>query len=127
MSASINVSILIGRLTKEPTLRTAGDKQVATFTIAVSREYDREKADFIPVQVWGKMAGNCEKYLTKGSLVAVEGSIQTRSWEKNGAKHYTTEVVAHKVRFLDKKKDANNDDAFDGFTPVEDDGEDLPF
>lgn len=132
----LNQVILIGRLTKDPELKyTQGSgTPVATFTLAVDRPYTNQQgqreADFIPIQVWRKAAENCAKYLAKGSLVAITGRIQTRSWDGNdGKKHYATEVVADTVRFLNSKKQSSNNesdtDILEGFVPV--DEEDLPF
>lgn len=100
----MNKAVLAGRLTKDVDLRfTTEGKAVANFTLAVNRYYDREKADFIPVVVWGKIAENCDKYIGKGSRVAVSGRIQTRSYEdKNGINRYITEIVADEVEFLEK-------------------------
>ena len=100
----MNKVILIGRLTKDPELRyTTSNIPVATFTLAVNRTVS-EEVDFINIVVWRKQAENCSKYITKGSQVAIEGSIQTRSYEdKNGQKRHITEVVADNVKFLDTK------------------------
>ena len=100
----MNKAVLAGRLTKDVDLRfTTEGKAVANFTLAVNRFYDREKADFIPVVVWGKTAENCDRYVGKGSRVAISGRIQTRSYEdKNGITRYITEIVADEVEFLEK-------------------------
>ena len=100
----MNKVILIGRLTKEPELRyTTNNIAVTTFTLAVDR-IGSEETDFINIVVWRKQAENCQKYLEKGSKVAVEGSIQTRNYEdKNGNKRHITEVIAENVQFLDSK------------------------
>lgn len=100
----MNKVILIGRLTKNPELRfTSSNIAVTTFSLAVDR-VGSEEADFIDIVVWRKQAENCNKYLEKGSKVAVEGSIQKRSYEnKNGEKRYLTEVAAENVQFLDTK------------------------
>lgn len=100
----MNKVILIGRLTKEPELRyTTNNIAVTTFTLAVDR-IGSEETDFINIVVWRKQAENCQKYLEKGSKVAIEGSIQTRNYEdKNGNKRHITEVIAENVQFLDSK------------------------
>jgi single-strand DNA-binding protein len=100
----MNKVILIGRLTKNPELRfTSSNIAVTTFSLAVDR-IGSEETDFIDIVVWRKQAENCNKYLEKGSKVAVEGSLQKRSYEnKNGEKRYLTEVVAENVQFLDTK------------------------
>ena len=130
----INKVILIGRLTKDPELRyTQSGIAVTRFTLAVDRGFknqDGEKqADFIPITVWRGAAESCAKHLTKGRLVAVSGRIQTGSYDKDGQRHYTTEVVADEVRFLEwgEKGQARQDDRdIPGFTPMEGEGE-LPF
>lgn len=82
---------------------------VATFNLAINRpkrENGTQAADFINIVVWGKQAENVNQYLTKGSQVAIDGRIQTRSYDTdNGSKRYITEVVAENVQFLDNKKD----------------------
>ena len=101
---------LIGRLTKEPELRrTANDIPVATFTLAVNRQFTNpngeKEVDFIPVVVWRKQAENVEEYVSKGHMICVEGRIQTRSYENEGRTVYITEVVANSVTFLESKKE----------------------
>ena len=127
----------IGRLTKEPELRsTPNGISVCTFTLAINRRFKTEgqqQADFIPIVTWGKTAENCGKYLHKGSQAAVCGSVQTRSYDdKNGNKVYITEVNAEEVQFLSKgTNEAENGSisSHNGFesqmTPAED--EEIPF
>lgn len=99
----MNNATLIGRLTKDPELRyTANNFPVCTFRIAIDRVGKAEKkTNFIPVKALGRAAETCGQYLTKGKLVAVHGSIETDSYEKNGEKHYTWEVLASGVEFLE--------------------------
>ena len=105
----MNKVVLIGRLTKDPELRYTGNNTaVATFSIAVNRNFTNQagekEADFINIIVWRKQAENCKNYLVKGSQVAVEGRLQTRSYDDaNGQKRYVTEVVAESVEFLSTK------------------------
>ncbi len=102
----MNKCVLIGRLTKDLDLRyTQSGTAVAQFTLAVDRQFSKEKeTDFIPCIVWGKTAENCANYIGKGSLVAVEGRIQVRTYEaKDGGKRWVTEVIAEQVRFLDRR------------------------
>lgn len=105
----MNKVILVGRITKDPDMRfTPGaGSAVCQLTLAVDRKFKKEgeqQADFIHVVIWGKPAENTANYTAKGSLVAVSGRIQTRSYDaKDGTKHYVTEVVADEVQFLDKK------------------------
>ena len=93
---------LIGRLTKDPTISGEGDKRVARFNLAINEGYgDKEKVNYPSIIVFGKQAEICEKYLSKGKLVAVSGRIQTGSYtNKEGATVYTTDVVAGRVEFL---------------------------
>lgn len=105
----MNQVVLIGRLARKPELRyTQSNIAVASTTVAVNRPRKKDKeeeADFINIKVWGKQAENTHKYLDKGSLVAIEGRIQTCSYEGNdGQKRYITEVIADNVQFLESKK-----------------------
>ena len=102
----MNKVILIGRLTRDPEMRTTPSGIATTsFSIAVQRNYanaqgDRE-ADFINCVAWRKQAENIAKYCTKGSQVAVDGRIQTGSYDgQDGQRHYTTDIVADNVTFL---------------------------
>ena len=121
----LNRIILIGRLTADPTLRyTPGGKAVANFTLAVDRGHKdaqgNKETDFIDTIVWEKQAENVSKYVAKGSLVAVEGRLQIRSYtDKDNNKRKAAEVVASSVQFLDSKKSAG--------AAVEDDEDDVPF
>ena len=129
----LNKVVLIGRLIKDPELRyTTSGVPVTRFTLAVNRNYTNQQgereADFIPITVWRTQAENCAKYLQKGRLVAVVGRIQTGSYEKDGQRHYTTEVVADEVRFLEwgDKGQTQQDGQIPGFTEYQSD-EPLPF
>lgn len=102
----MNNVILIGRLTRNPELRyTTSQMAVATFSLAIDRPVRAGKereTDFPRVTVFGKTAENCEKYLAKGRMVAVQGSLQTGSYEdKDGKRVYTTDVLANRVEFLE--------------------------
>ena len=105
----LNRVILIGRLTAEPKLTyTQNGTAVATFTLAVDRFKKNAKGekevDFINIVVWQKSAENCAEYLRKGSLAAVDGRLQLRSYDKDGTRRWVTEVVAENVRFLDSRE-----------------------
>lgn len=114
----MNKVFLIGRLTRDPELRyTSSNVAVARFSIAVNRTFANQagerEADFINIVVWRKQAENVKNYLRQGSQVAIDGRIQTGSYDgEDGKKRYTTEVVADNVQFLDTKasrENANND------------------
>lgn len=101
----MNKAFLVGRLTKEPELRTTQSGiSVAIFTVAVTRRTNRDESDFINIVAWRGLADNCAKYLVKGQRVAVVGEIQTRTYDaKDGSgKRYITEINAQDVEFLDR-------------------------
>lgn len=106
----MNKVLLIGNLTKSVEVRyTTSDLAIASFSIAVKREIKKEDgtydADFINCVAYGKQAETISKYLDKGSSVAIEGRIQTGSYEnKEGKKVYTTDVVVEKITFVNTKK-----------------------
>jgi len=99
--------VLIGRLTRDPELRYVAESQmaVASFSVAIDRvqRAGKEKqTDFPRVTVFGNQAENCQKYLTKGKLVGIQGRLQTGSYKnKDGTTVYTTDVVAERVVFLE--------------------------
>lgn len=101
----MNNVTLIGRITREVELRyTTSQTAVARFSLAVERPVKdgEKKADFPNIIVFGKQAENCEKYLAKGRKVAVQGRLQTGSYEdKDGKRVYTTDVIAERVEFLE--------------------------
>ena len=105
----LNSIIVIGRLTRDPEIRTTSNgTPVGTFTVAVDRAFTNAKGeketDFIPVVVWRGLAENCGRYLTKGKLCAVKGSLQIRTYEANdGSKRTVAEINADDVKFLSPK------------------------
>jgi single-strand DNA-binding protein len=112
----LNQVVLIGRLTRDPELRyTPGNGvPVASFTLAVDRPFTNQQgereADFINIVTWRKLAENCANYLQKGSLAAVTGRLQIRSYDDNqGIKRKVAEVVADNVRFLDRSGRSSED------------------
>lgn len=110
----VNCAILMGRLTKDPELRTTqSGTSVTSFTVAVDRDYVRQgeerQADFINVVAWRQTAEFVSRYFQKGSMIAVQGSIQTRNYEdKHGNKRTAVEVVADKVSFCGSKAESGN-------------------
>ena len=105
----------IGRLTKDPEIRsTQSGKKVARYTLAIDRQ--GEGADFIPCQTWEKGADFAEKFLKKGMKIGVTGRIQTGSYEKDGQKVYTTDLIVERHYFCESKgaeKDVPKDDFID--------------
>lgn len=129
----LNKAILNGRLTKAPELKqTNSGKSVCGFTIAVDRNRDREKTDFIPIVAWGKTAEFVNQWFGKGDLIAIVGRIEVRNYEdKNGNKRTATEVIAEEALFGGSKNTTNASEnpaeSKNGeFEQIEDDG-DLPF
>ena len=108
----INRVVLVGRLAKDAEIRKTGSGiTMATFTVACDRmkKKDEEKqADFIRCIAWRQSAEYMEKYSAKGMVVAVDGRLQTGSYEKNGQTHYTTDVVCDNVRIVESKKQASD-------------------
>ena len=135
----MNSVILIGRLTQDPQASTLDSgHSYCRFSIAVNRRFSRNgenQADFINIITWDALAQNCVKYLVKGSQVAVQGSIQTGSYERDGVRRQTFDIRADQVEFLSRANsngqssgDANKparDQAIDELKEVEDD--DMPF
>ena len=143
----MNSVVLIGRLTRDPEVRYTSESQmaVATFTVAIDRPVragKEKQTDFPRVTVFGKQAENCERFLSKGRLVGVQGRIQTGSYtNRDGQTVYTTDVVADRVEFLEwgdrneqrserpaaQAPSPQKDDMGipDGFQAIED--EDIPF
>ena len=123
----MNKVILIGRLTKDPELRTTTSGTATTsFTIAVDRTFvnqqtGQREADFINCVAWRKQAENISRYCSKGTQVAVEGRIQTRSYDaQDGTKRYVTEVICDNVTFLGSKNSNNQNDSSDFSEPSSD-------
>ena len=111
----MNKVILVGRITKDPELRTlSSGSSVVNFTIAVNRpiaqqqDQNASNADFISCVIWNKQAENLAKYVKQGSLIGVEGRIQTRNYESNGTTRYVTEVLCDNVQFLETKNSSKN-------------------
>ena len=132
----MNNVVLIGRLCADPEFRyTPSGVATCSFRLAVDKGLSKDKkqemeskgqptADFINIVVWGKQAENCVNYLAKGRLVAIQGRIQSRSWETENGRRYATEVVANQVQFLEWGKDNNIPD---GFIEVNSESENIPF
>lgn len=129
----MNKCIFLGRLTKDAESKVVNDNTTITnFTLAVNRKYKQENqptADFLNFVSFGKTAEVIAKYCKKGNQIAVTSRVQTRNWEDNeGKKHYITEFVVEEFDFAEgKKAEGNTNNNSSGFTPVEEDEENLPF
>lgn len=108
----MNNVVLLGRLTRDPELRTTGTgKNVCSFTLAVPRfaiEKEKESTDFIEIQIWNKLAENLCKYQSKGSQIAIEGTLRVDTYkDKDGNNKNKMYVLANNVEFLGKKSESN--------------------
>lgn len=127
----MNVTALLGRPTTDIELRTTtSGKSVVSFTIAVKRKYSKDETDWIPVVAWEKTAEFLSKYVRKGQMIAIDGSIQTRKYtDKNGNNRQAVEVVAANAYFAGDKVDNSAAGAYSepsaDIGGVEDD--ELPF
>jgi single-strand DNA-binding protein len=102
MAKSINQVILMGRLTRDPDMRTTPNgKTVTSFSLAVDRQGQDDSADFFDVTAWEKLGELVNQYLSKGRRCLVQGRLSYRQWEQDGQKRSKVEVVATDVTFLD--------------------------
>ena len=99
----MNSVALTGRLTRDPDVRQVNENTITRFTLAVDRRGKKDEADFISCVAFGKTAELIGKYLHKGNQMGLVGRIQTGSYEKNGQKVYTTDIVANEIDFLGGK------------------------
>lgn len=142
----MNSTIFIGRLTGDPKLVEYNKEKFMTiFTLAVKNEREKDKADFFKVMVFGKAAENCSKYLNKGDLVCASGSMHNENpneYTKDNIKYINKNaslLIANRVEFLEYKKrnpkpeenhvveDDEVPSSLDGFTPLDDDDDEIPF
>ncbi len=111
--ASLNKVMLIGRLGADPEIRyTPGGAAVANFRMATTEQWTskegekQERTEWHKIVAWRKLGETCGEYLHKGSLVYIEGSLQTRDWEdRDGNKRWTTEIIAYRMQMLDRKRE----------------------
>ena len=126
---------IVGRLTRDPDVRYSGGETstaIARFTVAADRKKREDGADFISCVAFGRTAEFIEKYFSKGMRIGLCGHIQTGSYEKDGQKIYTTDVIAEEVEFVESKSEAKPEikpiEHNDGFMNIPDGiDEDLPF
>ena len=136
---ALNVSAITGRIVADPEVRqTPSGVSVCRFSVAVDRKFAKEdgqrETDFIDILAWRGTADFIGKYFVKGQMIAIQGSIQTGSYEKDGIKRRTFEIVAENVSFCGSKSESNgvsetpsfsNADTGDFVSSVDDD--ELPF
>lgn len=134
--ASLNKVMIIGNLGSEPEMRfTPNGNPVTSFRVATNRVYTtptgerKEETEWFTVVAWGKLAEQCNQFLTKGRLVYTEGRLRTRTWEsQDGQKHSRPEVIANRVVFLDRQAGAPlPEDKAEGGTEGDLAPEDIPF
>jgi len=127
---SLNRVTLIGRLGRNPEVRyiSQTERAVANFTLATNERYfnpntneSEIRAEWHRIVAWGKLAEFCEKFLTQGKQILVEGKLRTRSWQdREGNKKYTTEVHAQNIIFLGKKDEGMGEKSFEEISPSSD-------
>jgi len=103
--SGVNKVIIVGNLGNDPEVKAVGQSTVANFSLATSESYTKdgqkqEKTEWHKIVAWGKLAELAGQYLKKGRQVYVEGKLQTREYEKDGQKRYSTEIVANNITFL---------------------------
>ena len=133
--ASLNKVMIIGNLGAEPEMRFSPDgKPVTSFRVATNRVYTtpegerKEETEWFSVVAWGKLAEQCNQFLSKGRLVYAEGRLRTHSWDdQSGQKRYRTEVIANRVSFLDKQVPSASEDRGGNVGGDEPESDDVPF
>ena len=135
----MNLVTLIGRLTRDPELKySQSGKAFCKFSVAVTREFNRDEADFINCVAWDKRAETIAEYLRKGRRIALQGRLSVRSYEQNGETKWMTEVIVDKFDFIDtasgggssyEDKKSSNEPDFSNESVSEDviDDDDFPF
>lgn len=139
MSRSLNKVMIIGHLGRDPEMRyTPSGRPVTTFTVATSRSWNtvdgerHTETEWFNIVAWGNLAEICKQYLNKGQQVYIEGRLQTRKWDdKEGNRHYTTEVVAQEMMMLGERKDSTNqnhaEETNESEMPTDVDEDEFPF
>lgn len=137
---ALNTSVIVGRLTKDIEIKTAGETTVTNFTVAVDKPYNKQndhpEANWIDCVAWGKTAEFLGKYFKKGSKVGITGSLQTRTYETKDTKVKVkvTEILVSSVDFVESKNSSQSEQQETTSTPVTetvssllDNPDDLPF
>ena len=125
----MNKVILVGYVGKDPEIKDINNKKLAKFSLATSEWGGGEKrTEWHNINAWGKTAEICSKYVRKGTLLAIIGRINTRTWERDGQRRYMTEIITDRVELLGRNEqredEANTEPSTEGDEPVDND---LPF
>ena len=131
---SVNKVILVGRLGADPEVKhLQNDRAVCNLSVATREQWKdkqtgqkQEKTEWHRVTVWGDQAENCGKFLAKGREVYIEGKLQTRSYDKDGQKHYATDIVADRITFLGGGERGDRDTASQAPRTDHDTGSQVP-
>jgi single-strand DNA-binding protein len=121
--SSYNKTIMLGNLARDPESRQVGGNKVARLVVAVNDQYLKDKVSYFDVEAWGKLGELCQKYLTKGRSVLVEGRMLQDIWEKDGKKNSSVYVKADNVQFLGSPNKGDSTQEQTANTG----GEDVPF
>lgn len=123
----MNKVILTGRLTADPKVTYKDTLAIAKYSIAVDRKGKDAGADFINCVSFGKQGEFVEKYLHKGTKIALTGRIQTGTYEKDGVKHYTTDIITEDIEFAESKRESQPTTGNEDFVNIPDGIDELPF
>lgn len=108
----MNVTVLVGRLTKDPEVKqSTSGKTYTRFTLAVNRPFTKDEVDFINCVVFGKTAEVMNKYVRKGHRIGLTGRLQTNKYEHNGEKRISFDVMVDNIEFLENKNNSSNNDS----------------
>lgn len=125
----MNEVCLLGRTTKDIELKTTQNgKSVTSFGLAVKRKYSKDAVDFLPIVAWGKTAEFASNYVSKGQMIAVKGSVQTRKYtNQNGEERTAIEIIAEDIYFTGDKGGNRQEEVPPAPYVSEDDDDELPF
>jgi single-strand DNA-binding protein len=134
-ASNLNKIMVIGNLGGDPEMRfTPSGNPVTTFNVATNRSYNgsdgerKEETEWFSVVTWSRLAENCNRFLTKGQKIYVEGRLHVRNWDgQDGQKHTRVEIIANNVIFLDRKAVANSEDKSIEGESGDIEPQDLPF
>lgn len=121
----MNIVVMMGRLTRDPELKVLpGDKMLCNFSIAVKREFQKDKVDFVDCVAWGKTAELIATYFTKGAGIVIDGALQIDDYEKDGVKRKIAKVNVDRFKFPEGNR-GKNEATFEDAAPIV--GEDMPW